>query len=93
MAPGFNPHPGASARTDMKQLFSQDFAKILRASKLRIGSVRAQGVPAILLGSAAIVLAAGSMRALIQGAPALPESLRELRQLLDSTRSAPKKLN
>ncbi|GAC1405030.1 MAG: hypothetical protein NVSMB64_09170 [Candidatus Velthaea sp.] len=67
-------------------------AKVLRASKLRIGSLRAQGVPAILLGSAAIVLAAGAMRALRE-VPNLPETIRELRGLLESTRRDAKKLN
>lgn len=67
-------------------------AKMLRASKLEIGPLRAQGVPAILLGSASIVLAAGAMRAIAAGAPNLPETIRELRGLLESTRREPKKL-
>jgi len=70
----------------MKNLANIDPAKALRASKLRIGSLRAQGVPAILLGAAAIVLAAGAMRALKAGAPNLPDTLRELRQLIESNR-------
>jgi hypothetical protein len=70
----------------MKNLVKLDPAKALRASKLRVGSVRAQGVPAILLGVAAIVLAAGAMRALQMGAPNLPETIREIRTLMESNR-------
>jgi len=71
----------------MKYLASSfDLAKALRVSKLRFGDLRAQGLPAILLGVAGIVLAAGAMRALQAGAPTLPETLRELRQLIESNR-------
>jgi len=69
-----------------------DPARILRASKLRFGPLRARGVPAILLGAASIVVAAGAVRVLRDGAPNLPESIRELRQLLESSRRDPKKL-
>ena len=66
--------------------------KTLRASKIRIGPIGAEGVPAILLGAAGIVVAAGAMRAIAVGAPNLPETLRELRGLIESTRNEPKKL-
>jgi hypothetical protein len=56
---------------------------IVRASKIRFGKARISGVPAILLGAAAIVAAAGLARAL----PVLPESLREARLLLESARA------
>ena len=52
-------------------------AKVQRSFALRIGPIRATGVPAILLGSAAIVLAAGVARALSRAGAALPETLRE----------------
>jgi hypothetical protein len=55
-----------------------DPPRILRASKLRFGELRAQGVPAILLGAAAIVLAA--------------ETLREAKALIEATRPVPKHL-
>lgn len=70
----------------MKNLASIDPAKALRASKIRLGNLRAQGVPAILLGVAGIVLAAGAMRALQVGAPNLPETIREIRALIESNR-------
>jgi len=73
-------------------LFDLDLARSLRVSKVRIGPLRVQGVPAILLGAASIVIAAGAMRVLSQGAPNLPESIRELRALLESSRRDPKKL-
>ena len=56
-----------------------DPARILRASKLRFGDLRAQGVPAILFGVAAVVVAAGMVRVLRAAAPALPETLRQPR--------------
>ncbi len=70
----------------MKNLALLDPAKALRASKLRYGGLKAQGVPAILLGVATIVVAAGAMRALAAGAPALPDTIRELRHLIESNR-------
>jgi len=70
----------------MKNLPAFDPARALRVSKLRLGNLRAQGIPAILLGVAGIVLAAGAMRALQAGAPNLPETIREIRQLIESNR-------
>jgi hypothetical protein len=77
----------------MKNRPALDPVNALRVSKLRIGTLRAQGVPAILLGAAsivlasgAVVLAAGAMRALQAGVPTLPETIRELRQLFESNR-------
>jgi hypothetical protein len=58
-----------------------DPPRILRASKIRFGMLRAQGVPAILLGVAGIILAAGAARVMRD-----PEALRETRALLDATR-------
>lgn len=66
--------------------------KTVRSSKIRLGPVLAEGVPAILLGAASIVVAAGAMRAIAVGAPNLPETIRELRGLLEATRHEPKKL-
>ena len=64
-----------------------DFARILRASNIRYGDFRARGVPAILLGVSAIVVAAGSVRALAAAAPSLAEALREATKLVDAVRS------
>jgi hypothetical protein len=69
-----------------------DPARILRASKVRFGDFRAQGVPAILLGVAGVVIAAGLVRALRAAAPALPETLREAKSLIEATRPQPKPL-
>lgn len=65
-----------------------DPARVLRASRLRIGKVRAMGVPAILIGVAGIVLAAGAARSLGTIAPMLPETLREMKNLVDAGRDA-----
>ena len=69
-----------------------DPARILRASKLRFGDLRAQGVPAILFGVAAVVVAAGMVRVLRAAAPALPETLREAKGLIEATRPQPRPL-
>ena len=69
-----------------------DPARILRASKLRIGSFRVQGAPAILLGIAAVIMATGAARSLSVLAPLLPETLRESKALLDASRREPKPL-
>ena len=69
-----------------------DPARVLRASKLRFGSFRAQGVPAILLGVSGIIVAAGAARILFAATPMLPEVLRETKSLLEATRRDPKPL-
>jgi hypothetical protein len=64
-----------------------DLARVLRASNLRLGKLRARGVPAILLGASAIVIAAGTVRALRAAAPSLADSLREATKLVEALRS------
>ena len=64
-----------------------DPARILRASSIRVGDVRVRGVPAILLGVSAIVISAGTVRALARAAPSLAEALREATKLVDAVRS------
>lgn len=65
-----------------------DAARVLRASRLRFGDLRAMGVPAILIGVAGVVLAAGISRSFRTIAPMLPETLRELKSLVDAGRDA-----
>jgi hypothetical protein len=67
-----------------------DPARVLRASRLRFGDVRAMGVPAILIGVAGIILAAGVSRSMGTIAPMLPETLRELKSLVEAGRDARK---
>jgi hypothetical protein len=69
-----------------------DPARMLRASRLRFGDLRAMGVPAILIGVAGVILAAGAARSLGTIAPMLPETLRELKSLVDAGRN-PRTLN
>lgn len=69
-----------------------DPARALRASSIRLGGFRARGVPAILLGVSAVVVAAGSMRALRVAAPTLADSLREAKNLVDALRADQKRL-
>jgi hypothetical protein len=67
-----------------------DPARVLRASRLRFGDVRAMGVPAILIGVAGIILAAGVSRSMGTIAPMLPETLREMKSLIEAGRDARK---
>ena len=60
----------------------------MRAFRIRVGPVRAMGVPAILIGVAGIILAAGVSRSFATIAPKLPETLRELKSLVDAGRDA-----
>jgi|GEM_PF-1497019 len=59
--------------------YALDAKPLVLGSRLRFGKLHARGVPSILLGAAAIVLAAGTGSALVKGAAALPETLREAR--------------
>lgn len=71
---------------------SFDPARVLRASSIRIGDLRVRGIPAILLGAAAVVATAGAVRGLTAAAPALPEVLREAKGLAEALRSEPRRL-
>jgi hypothetical protein len=63
-----------------------DARPLVKGSRLQVGAVRARGVPAILIGVATIVFAAGFGEALKRAATALPETIRETRNLLILTR-------
>jgi hypothetical protein len=65
-----------------------DAARLMRTSRLRVGRVRAMGVPAILMGVAGIIVAAGVAKSFRTVAPMLPETLRELKSLLEAGRDA-----
>ncbi len=65
-----------------------DARALVNGSRLRVGTVRARGVPAVLIGVATIVFAAGCGEALKRAATALPETLRETRNMMLMTRSA-----
>ena len=55
-------------------------------SRLRVGPIRTDGIPAILVASSLIVVAAGIAKAFDRIAPVLPETFRELRKLLADSR-------
>ncbi len=63
-----------------------DAARMLRASKVRVGTLRASGVPAILLGVSTVIMAIGAARSLAALAPMLPETLRETKSLIETTK-------
>ena len=71
----------------------RDLAAVLRASQIRYGGFRVRGVPAILAGVTAVVLAAGTVRTLAATAPSLPEALREAKNLAEALRGDKPRLN
>ncbi len=62
---------------------------IVKASRLQWGALETRGVPAILLGVAAIVAARGLSGAVYKAAAILPESLREARLFWLAVRGRP----
>ena len=67
--------------------FFKGVARVTKTFTLEAGPFRATGVPAVLLGAATIVVAAGSVGALASNWERLPETLREARQLAQTLRS------
>ena len=65
-----------------------DARRLVDESRLRLGKFRARGVPAVLIGVAAIVFASKFGDALRHAATALPETLRETRNVMLLTRGA-----
>jgi hypothetical protein len=65
-----------------------DAARVMRACRVRFGGLRAMGVPAILLGVAGVIVATGVAKSFRTIAPMLPETLRELKSLVDAGRDA-----
>jgi len=61
-------------------------ARMEKEYRLEIGPVRAAGVPAILLASAGIVVAAGVAQFLSRSAERLPETLEGARGLAQTLR-------
>ncbi|MGA3037879.1 MAG: hypothetical protein ABSE64_10420 [Vulcanimicrobiaceae bacterium] len=62
--------------------------------RLEIGPLKARGVPAILLGSAAIVASAGFARLLVQNPAVLSETIREATRFVGVLRGdTPRQLN
>jgi hypothetical protein len=57
-----------------------DLRGVTRASRFSVGTIRARGVPAILMGAAAIVLAAAAGRALERMVTVIPDTMREARE-------------
>ena len=64
-----------------------DLRPLVRASRFSIGRVRARGIPAVLMGTAVMMLAAGVSRTLQQLTSVVPESLREAREFWIAVRS------
>jgi hypothetical protein len=55
----------------------RDLSRVTKTFRLELGPLKARGVPAILLGSAAIVASAGLARLLANNPTALTETIRE----------------
>jgi hypothetical protein len=67
-------------------------AKVTKTFSLEIGPLRAQGVPAVLVGVTGVVLAAGVARSVMNSADRLPETLREAHSLALAMRAGVPKL-
>ncbi len=72
--------------------YFKGLAKVTRTFSIEIGPLRAQGVPAVLVGVTGIILAAGAARAVMQSSGSLPETLREARSLALAMRADVRKL-
>lgn len=71
-----------------------DSETLVSGSRIRFGKdVRFRGIPAILVGVAFIVAAAGATAALERAAPILPDMLREARELWKTLRGDRHELN
>ncbi len=61
----------------------KDLARVAKAFRLEFGGFKATGAPAVIVAATGFVVAAGVMRALREGAPMVPETLREMRALVE----------
>jgi hypothetical protein len=72
----------------------RDLSRVTKTFRLEIGPLKARGVPAILLGSAAIVASAGFARLLVQNPAVLSETIREATRFVGVLRGdTPRQLN
>lgn len=70
----------------MKASYLKSIARIAKSFRLRVGELEAEGVPAVILAWAGVVLAVGVVRAIDRNAPVLPEAFREAKGLLEAIR-------
>ena len=56
-------------------------ARLAREFRLEFGGFKATGAPAVIVALTGMVVAVGSMRALREAAPLVPETLREVRAI------------
>ena len=82
----------SSPHRTLRALF-RGLAKLADTYEIEIGPLHARGIPAILLGSAAITLAAGAAGMLMRAGDRMPETLREARGLFATTRPERPSLN
>jgi hypothetical protein len=69
-------------KTAMKAFF-RGVRRVQETFEIRFGSLRARGVPAVLLGVSSIIVASGVAAALSKSAARLPETLGEARGLAE----------
>jgi hypothetical protein len=72
--------------------FFRGFARVQRTFSIEIGPIHARGVPAVLLGVGAVVLAGGVTAAISRGANRLPETLGAARGLAEALNSGSPRL-
>lgn len=83
---------GASATAAYNSLvnfnkYLKGMARLTKTFTLEVGPLRATGVPAVLVAVTGIVVAAGTMKALVDHSERLPETLREARALAQTIRN------
>ncbi|HEY1656635.1 MAG TPA: hypothetical protein VGF86_16140 [Candidatus Tumulicola sp.] len=71
-------------RTSALRAAFRGIARVQRTFHIRLGALRASGLPAVLIGVGGIVLASGVAAALAKAAPRLPETLGEARGLAEA---------
>lgn len=66
---------------------TRNVARIFKTFRLHAGGLEAEGIPAVLLACAGVILAFGAVRAVDRNAPVLPEAFREAKGLLEAIRA------
>lgn len=67
----------------------RDLARVTKTFRLEVGPLRAQGVPAVLLGVSAIITAGGLASLFAKNPNALAETIREATRFMGAVRGQP----
>jgi hypothetical protein len=64
----------------------RNLARVFKSFRISVGGFEAEGIPAVVLAWAGVVVAVGLVRAMDRNAPVLPEAFREAKGLLEAIR-------